>query len=205
MFNTIPGLSVTVYAGTKFTLVDGTQPNPFPLTAVQVAVDRLPDAKPPAPGMVMVFIVAFQPANADRKPASGGYFPNTINTRPGTNMVLMTLDPTKGSMVPYGTGTVANDGSNVIPDFDPAHPGKRFGLVHFDWHGQMPPPGPAVNPSPDGPCGPQEGKPVDISSGVEVITQTDIAINGGRGSISIDRTYRSLSAVAGSVRCGHVT
>ena len=59
-----PGLSVTVYAGTKFTLVDGTQPNPFPLTAVQVAVDRLPDAKPPAPGMVMVFIVAFQPANA---------------------------------------------------------------------------------------------------------------------------------------------
>ena len=129
-FKTVPGLSVTVYAGTKFTLVDGTQPNPFPLTAAQVAVDRLPDAKPPAPGMVMVFIVAFQPANATASQPVAVYFPNTINTRPGTNMVLMTLDPTKGSMVPYGTGTVANDGSNVIPDLDPAHPGKRFGLVH---------------------------------------------------------------------------
>jgi len=201
-FKTVPGLSVTVYAGTKFTLVDGTQPNPFPLTAVQVATDRLPDAKPPAPGMVMVFIVAFQPANATASQPVAVYFPNTINTRPGTNMVLMTLDPTKGSMVPYGTGTVANDGSNVVPDLDPTHPGKRYGLVHFDWHGQMPPPGPDVNPSPDGPCGPQEGKPVDISSGVEVITQTDIAIKGGRGSISIDRTYRSLSAVAGPFGVG---
>ncbi len=201
-FKTVPGLSVTVYAGTKFTLVDGTQPNPFPLTAVQVAVDRLPDAKPPAPGMVMVFIVAFQPANATASQPVAVYFPNTINTRPGTNMVLMTLDPTKGSMVPYGTGTVANDGSNVIPDLDPAHPGKRFGLVHFDWHGQMPPPGPDVNPSPDGPCGPEEGKPVDISSGIEVITQTDIAIRGGRGNISIDRTYRSLSAIAGPFGIG---
>jgi len=201
-FKTVPGLSVTVYAGTKFTLVDGTQPNPFPLAAVQVPVDRLPDAKPPAPGMVMVFIVAFQPANATASQPVAVYFPNTINTRPGTNMVLMTLDPTKGSMVPYGTGTVANDGSNVIPDLDPAHPGKRYGLVHFDWHGQMPPPGPNVNPSPDGPCGPQEGKPVDISSGVEVITQTDIAIKGGRGSISIERTYRSLSTVGGPFGVG---
>jgi hypothetical protein len=31
-FQTIPGLSVTVYAGTTLTLVDGTQPNPFPFT-----------------------------------------------------------------------------------------------------------------------------------------------------------------------------
>jgi hypothetical protein len=64
VFHTIPALSVTVYAGTTFTLVDGSQPNPFPLTAVQVPVDRLPDAKPPNPQMMMVFIVAFQPANA---------------------------------------------------------------------------------------------------------------------------------------------
>jgi RHS repeat-associated protein len=200
-FKTVPGLSVTVYAGTKFTLVDGTQPNPFPLTAVQVAVDRLPDAKPPAPGMVMVFIVAFQPANATASQPVAVYFPNTINTRPGTNMVLMTLDPTKGSMVPYGTGTVANDGSNVIPDLDPAHPGKRYGLVHFDWHGQMPPPNPS-NPSPDGPCGPKQGKPVDLSSGVEVITETDLAIRSGRGEITISRTYRTLTANAGPFGIG---
>jgi RHS repeat-associated protein len=200
-FKTVPGLSVTVYAGTKFTLVDGTQPNPFPLTAVQVAVDRLPDAKPPAPGMVMVFIVAFQPANATASQPVAVFYPNTINTRPGTNMVLMTLDPTKGSMVPYGTGTVANDGSNVIPDFDPAHPGKRFGLVHFDWHGQMPPPN-SSNPNPEGPCGPQQGKPVDLSSGIEVLTTTDVSIGGSRGTIGIERTYRTLTTNIGPFGVG---
>jgi RHS repeat-associated protein len=198
-FKTVPGLSVTVYAGTKFTLVDGTQPNPFPLTAVQVATDRLPDAKPPAPGMVMVFIVAFQPANATASQPVAVYFPNTINTRPGTNMVLMTLDPTKGSMVPYGTGTVANDGSNVIPDLDPAHPGKRYGLVHFDWHGQMPPP-PDVNPPSIG--GPTNGGAIDLASGLEVFTRSDIAMNGGKGSLALSRTYRTLSNLAGPFGIG---
>jgi RHS repeat-associated protein len=198
-FNTIPGLSVTVYAGTKFTLVDGTQPNPFPLTAVQVAVDRLPDAKPPAPGMMMVFIVAFQPANATASQPVAVFFPNTVNTSPGTNMVLMTLDPTKGSMVPYGTGTVANDGSNVIPDFDPAHPGKRFGLVHFDWHGQMPPP-PIISPPSIG--GPTDGGAIDLASGLEVFTRTDISINGGKGSLALSRTYRTLSNLAGPFGLG---
>ena len=45
-FKTIPGLSVTVYAGTTFTEADGTQPNPFPLAAIEVPVDRLPDVIP---------------------------------------------------------------------------------------------------------------------------------------------------------------
>ncbi len=54
-YQTIPGLSVTVYAGTTFTMPDGTKPNPFPLAAVQVPVDRLPDAKPNVPTMVRVF------------------------------------------------------------------------------------------------------------------------------------------------------
>jgi RHS repeat-associated protein len=199
-FSTIPNLSATVYAGTTFTLPDGTQPDPFPLTAIEVPVDRLPDAKPPAPGMVNVFIVAFQPANTEASQPVAIYYPNSINTAPGTNMVLMTLDPTRGQMVVYGTGTVANDGMQVIPDFDPAHPGHRYGLVHFDWHGQMPPPNP-TNPSPD-PCGPQQGKPVDLSSGVEVLTETDMAINGGRGNISIERTYRTLIGDAGPFGIG---
>ena len=41
----IPGLAVTAYAGTTFTMPDVTRPDPFPLAAVQVPVDRLPDAK----------------------------------------------------------------------------------------------------------------------------------------------------------------
>ncbi len=149
-FTSIPGLSVTVYAGTSFTLADGTQPNPFPLAAVQVPVDRLPDAKPNVPTMIRCFIVAFQPANTTSNEPVAVFFPNTLNTPPGTDMALMTLDPTHGQMVPYGTGAVSADGTQIVPDSDPAHPGHLFGLVHFDWHGPMPPPPPQGNPAPPG-------------------------------------------------------
>lgn len=202
-FKTIPGLSVTVYAGTTFSLVDGTHPDPFPFTAVQVPVDRLPDAKPANPNMMMVFIVAFQPANAVASQPVAVTFPNSIDTPPGVNMVLMTLDPTRGQMVPYGTGTVSNDGAAVIPDLDPAHPGHRFGLVHFDWHGQMPPPAPAVAKAPpsSGVC-PIGARPVDPASGIEVLQETDISLRGLRGGLSIERTYRTLSNEAGPFGIG---
>lgn len=125
-------------------------------------------------------------------------------------MVLMTLDPTKGQMVPYGTGAVSNNGTQVIPDFDPAHPGKRFGLVHFDWHGQMPPPDPANpdDPSPDGappcprPASPEAADPIDVSSGIQVLRNTDLAIDGLRAAVSITRTYRSLSTNGGPFGIG---
>ena len=130
---------MTVYAGTIFTLQDGTKPNPFPLAAVQVPVDRLPDLKPQVPTMIRAFIVAFQPANATTNEPVAVYFPNTLNTPPGTDMVLMTLDPTHGQMVPYGTGSVSSNGMQIVPDADPAHPGHLYGLIHFDWHGPMPP------------------------------------------------------------------
>ncbi len=47
-------------------------------------------------------------------------------------MALLTLDPTRGKMVPYGTGTVSADGTQIVPDPNPASPGHRFGIVHFD-------------------------------------------------------------------------
>lgn len=207
-FRTIPGLCATVYAGTVFTLVDGTQPDPFRFTAVQVPVDRLPDAKPFDPAMMMVFIVAFQPANTEASQPVAITYPNSVNTPPSTSMVLMTLDPTKGRMVPYGTGVVSADGNQVVPDLDPAYPGHRFGLVHFDWHGQMPPPPPVVNPLNPGPPGsgvcplPLRGKPIDISSGLEILRETDLSIAGLRGSISIERVYRSFSSETGPFGIG---
>jgi RHS repeat-associated protein len=229
-FLSIPGLSVTVYAGTTFTMPDGTKPDPFPLAAVQVPVDRLPDAKPNVPTMIRSFIVAFQPANANTNQPVAVYFPNTLNTPPGTNMALMTLDPTRGTMVPYGTGAVSPDGSQIVPDPDPAHPGHLYGLVHFDWHGPMPPPAPGPNPGPDPSCpsccspasptpspgplgpndptgpldpsGPEAGDPVDLSSGLQVVRALDIIIHGQRGSILINRVYRTLSSNPGPFGIG---
>jgi RHS repeat-associated protein len=231
-FSSIPGLAVTVYAGTTFIMPDGTQPNPFPLTAVQVPVDRLPDSKPTVPTMMMVFIVAFQPANATASQPVAVTYPNPINTPPGTNMVFMTLDPTHGQMVPYGTGTVSANGTQIVPDADPAHPGHLYGLVHFDWHGPMPPASPAVNPSPatggtgNGPgstcvgnddqtdddciipclcqigAGPLTGDPVDLGSGLYVSNKTDMVLSSGRGRVAIHRIYRTLSTIDGPFGIG---
>jgi RHS repeat-associated protein len=200
-FTTIPGLSVTVYSGTTFTMADGTQPNPFPLAAVQVPVDRLPDLKPNVPTMVRVFIVAFQPANTVASQPVAVYFPNVSSTAPGTDMPLMTLDPTHGTMVPYGTGAVSADGSQVIPDIDPAHPGHRYGLVHFDWHGQMPPPPSLLNLSRA--CGsPNFGNQVDVASGLQSNISTDLDVDGDDGDISVQQVYRDQGTTNGAFGTG---
>jgi RHS repeat-associated protein len=199
-FQTIPGLVVTVYAGTTFSLDDGSQPTPFPLVAIQIPVDRLPDAIPTS-GMLTPFIVAFQPANAVSSQPVAVNFPNPLNVPAGQSAAFVTLDPTRGFMVPYGTGTVSNDGTQFIADPDPSHPGHGYGLVHFDWHGPMAPPPNSVNPSSD-PFGPKRGDPVDVASGLLVLTNTDLAIGGARGQVSIDRVYRSGSTTAGPFGIG---
>ena len=206
-FKTIPFLSVTVYANTTLTLKDGvSQPDPFPLTAVQVQVDRLPEAFSPAvqTGPTLLgFIVAFQPPNATASQPVAVTFPNSFNTPPGTSVTLFTLDPTRGQMVPYGSGVVSNDGTQILPNADPAHAGHNYGLVHFDWHGPTAPPPNQTNPPPNydqTQC--KTCRPIDLASGLEVITSTDIAINGARGSIGIVRTYRTLSTNVGPFGVG---
>src|SRR5207247_1609016 len=142
---------------------------------------------------------AFQPANSVASQPVAVYYPNTLNTAPGTNMTMMTLDPTRGRMVPYGTGTVSADGVQIVPDLDPAFPGKRYGIVNFDWHGPMPP-GPPVNPGgckdapPEPDICPQilVGQPIDVSSGIHIMRDVDIAVAGLRGSIFLQRVQRTL-------------
>jgi RHS repeat-associated protein len=150
-FQTDPRILVTVYAGTTFTLDDGSMPNPFPLVAIEVPVDRLPDNMPSS-GMVMPFIVAFQPANATASQPVAVDFPNLLNIPPGGSATLMTLDPTHGYMVSYGTGSVSPDASRIVPNPDPNYPGHLYGLVHFDWHGPTAPPPPPTGPGPGPPC-----------------------------------------------------
>jgi hypothetical protein len=196
-FTTIPGLSVTVYAGTTFTESNGTHPDPFPLAAIQVPVDRLPDVMPVTSSGVGAFIVAFQPAETVASQAVAVWFPNTLNTPPGTDLPLMTLDPTLGRMVPYGTGTVSADGTTIIPDINPSAIPKRYGIVHFDWHGPLAGPPNENDPPPD-PNPPCSCDPVDLATGLDVITSTDISFSGNRGSIAFTRTYRT-NAVHGNV------
>jgi RHS repeat-associated protein len=200
-YSTIPGITVTVYAGTILTLPDGTRPDPFPMAAVPVPVDRLPDAPTPTAGLLRASIVAFQPADTTSNLPISVTFPNIVNTPPGVDMELDTLDPIVGELVKYGTGTVSGDGSEIVPDLDPAHPGHRFGITHFDWHGPMAPAPNANNPSPD-PHGPKGGDPVDPATGLLVFSKTDIAINGALGKVAIIRNFRSMSGTPGPFGIG---
>jgi RHS repeat-associated protein len=200
-YSTIPGVTVTVYAGTTLTMPDGTQPNPFPMAAVLVPVDRLPDAPSPTAGTLRASIVAFQPANTTSSLPVSVTFPNVVNTPPGVNMELDTLDPIVGELVKYGTGTVSADATEIVPDPDPAHPGHRFGISHFDWHGPMAPAPNGNNPCPNPPCA-KGGDPVDLSSGLLNFTKTDVSFGGARGRVSIQRTYRTLSGAPGPFGVG---
>src|SRR5579859_3575654 len=200
-YSTIPGVTVTVYAGTTLTLPSGGQPDPSPMAAVLVPVDRLPDAPSPTAGTLRASIVAFQPANTTSSQPVSVTFPNVVNTPPGVNMELDTLDPIVGELVKYGTGTVSADATEIVPDPDPAHPGHRFGISHFDWHGPMAPAPNGNNPSPD-PNGPKNADPVDAASGLMGFTKTDIAFGGARGQVSIQRTYRTLSGNPGPFGVG---
>jgi RHS repeat-associated protein len=200
-FTTIPGITVTVYANTTFTLPDGTTPDPFPFTGVQVPVDRLPDAPVDGTGTLRAFIVAFQPDNTVATQPVSVVWPNSTNTPPGVNMELDTLDSVVGNLIKYGTGTVSGDGATVIPDLDPAHPGHRYGIEHFDWHGPLAPAKNGIDPSTD-PHGPKPGDPVDAATGLLTINKTDLAFGGARGQVVISRTYRTLSGTPGPFGVG---
>ena len=202
-YSSIPGLKVTVYAGTTITMADGSQPNPYPLAALQIPADRLPDVKPQVPTMMMALIVAFQPENSTASQPIAVYYPNALNTAPGTDAALITLDPERGTMVPYGTGKVAPDGSDVIPDPDPAHSGHLYGLVRPGWHffAPPPPPPPPGPPPPPNSC-PVPGSPIYLGSGMDIIKHTDLEMVGNPLTLELDRILYTNTTYVGPFGVG---
>ena len=77
----VPAVRVKVYAGTAFTMPDGSQPDPFELIGTEVPVDRLPELMP-TNGLIMPFIIAFQPANAFSSQPVAVEYPNSLHFRP---------------------------------------------------------------------------------------------------------------------------
>jgi RHS repeat-associated protein len=103
-------------------------------------------------------------------------------------------------MVNYGTASVSPDGTQVVPDFDSTHPGHRYGISHFDWHFPLPGPAP-LEPSPDTDA-PHAGDPIDLASGLMVVTKTDIVLGGARGQVGITRIYRGATTNPGPFGIG---
>jgi RHS repeat-associated protein len=202
----IPGVTITVYAGTTLTKADGTHPSPFPLAVVEIPYDRLPELMPPNPTQDPVFAMSIEPFNSSSSQPVAVSFPNRHESPPGTDMPLTSLNPTMGIMQNYGTGAVSSDGTQVVPDLDSAHPGHRYGISHFDWH--FPTPGPTPqNLCPDatshvgGGC-PKSGDPIDLASGLPVVTKTDIGFGGARGQVGITRVFRGATTSPGPFGIG---
>jgi YD repeat-containing protein len=187
----IPGVTITVYAGTQFSLPDGTQPDPFPLSVLEIPYNQIPDYMPPNPTEDPVFAMSVEPFNSSSSQPIAISYPNRTNAAPGTDMPLTSLNPTMGMMQNYGTGAVSSDGTQIVPDTDPAHPGHLYGISHFDWHFALPFPRGQNNPCPGRVQCATGGDPIDLSSGLLVLRKTDIAFGGARGQVSIERIYRN--------------
>jgi hypothetical protein len=152
----IPGVSFVVYAGTTLTLPDGTQPDPFPMGFVPVLPDRLPFPAAQSTTAFAAFYVALEPNGTHASQPVAVTYPNVLNMPPGTKVQLAMGLTSAGSQLiaqaalsgksqapnlksilaaseSIGTATVSADGSLVVPDPDPAHPGHAFGEADFDW------------------------------------------------------------------------
>jgi RHS repeat-associated protein len=186
-----PLLTVTIPAGTTIKRPDGTTVTS--VTATAVTPDQTPMPFPV--GIAPIQLLSLQPSDAVLSQPVPVTYPNLYkNALPGDQLPLYRADHETGAYVPYGTGTVSNDGKLIVPNTDPAT-GKPYGLPAFSWHFAAPPKanpgsGQAPNP-PQNPGSCSAGGSVDLSSGTEKYTSTDIEVMGGRVPFAVSRVYRS--------------
>jgi RHS repeat-associated protein len=197
----VTGMSVTIPAGANLRNRDGS-----PVTRVSITpvpIDRTPTPLPPNVTATMVYTI--QPGGAIADVAMPVVYPNLNGANPGTQMNLYKFNHDTVQWEIYGTGHVSADGKTVNPDTDPAT-GQQFGLRDFSWYDFTPqaplsgdPGDPNGNPGDaDGSgspgsqdCGNTTPHPVDLASGVKLLSRTDIAFGGARGGLELTRFYTS--------------
>jgi YD repeat-containing protein len=129
---------------------------------------------------------------------------------PGTQIELWYFDEAPDGSRPnawaqYGTGTVTPDGGQVVPDTDPST-GKPYGQPRFccgaDYLAKKKAEADAANSNRGGSStgaagtGAKAGEPVDLSTGIFILQNTDLAVPG-RVPLALTRTYRSNGASGG--------
>lgn len=125
--------------------------------------------------------------------------PDDLDLPPGAPVELWYFDEAPDGSRPnqwaqYGTGTVSADGSQIVPDIDPAT-GKQFGQPRFCCGSNMA----AIletarqfyfgggSPRAGGDKG---GDPVDLATGLLTVSKTDLVLPG-RLPIALTRTYQT--------------
>ena len=187
---TIPGLVVTIPAGTK---IIGPDFNPVrQITITPVPVDRSPMPFPPGVTIPMLFTI--QPGGALPSQPLPITFPNVQQAPPGSVADLYFFDLKAGAWAIWGTGTVSQDGTQIVSD-----PG--FGLPRFAWHGT------AQRTSLSDEVRSRQanratgGEPVDLPTGRFTVSKTDLVLPG-RIPVTLQRFYRSENPQAGILGIG---
>lgn len=179
----IPGLEVTVPAGTRITGPDG---NPVSqITITPVPVDRTPMPFPAGVTPPMLFTI--QPGGAVPSQPLPITFPNVQHAPPGSTADLYFFDLAAGTWAVWGTGTVSADATRIASD-----PG--VGLPRLAWHlycdESCQAPSRAEAPPADNQPGITGGEPVDLFTGRFVVRKTDLVLPG-RMPIRVERVYWS--------------
>jgi RHS repeat-associated protein len=171
----IPGLEVTIPAGTRIVGPDG---NPVgQLVITPVPIDRSPMPFPPGKAAPMLF--AINPGGAVPSNPLPISFPNITEAAPGTKADMYYFDLAIGNWNIWGTGTVSADGRQVVSD-----PGTGLPRLAWHWWDRLRDFLKQLGKSTTG------GEPVDLATGAFFSDKTDLVLPG-RMPIAIQRSYRS--------------
>lgn len=134
----IPNAKIMIPPHTIIVNADG---SPVPqISLTPVPPDKLPMPLPDGvtPEQVGSFY-SLQPGGAVASNPIEISFPNFVPNSQfvpaGTTVPLWTVDHDLGTFHVYGSGKPSSDGTKIVPDFDPEHPGLKYGLTRFSWHG----------------------------------------------------------------------
>jgi RHS repeat-associated protein len=184
----IPGLEFHLPAGTTITDIDGKPAN-------QISITPIPASQPPFPLPKRVSVPLYftiQPGggvisvnNPDSPQGGWLVHPNSAQRKPGTRYHYWNYDPENKGWFVQGDGSVTAAGSTVVPD---------SGVVFNSTAGI------AVTCAPipyNGPncCGPQDGDPVDLGTGLFQYKKTDL-YEPDVIPIELTRVYRQSDPIA---------
>jgi RHS repeat-associated protein len=201
----LPGFQMRIPAGAQIIGWDG-QPN-TQMSVRRVPIDRIPVPPPPAGLFTTAAYMDYfgKPGGGTPTEPIPVTLPNDLDLPPGAQAQLWYFDEAPDGSRPnqwaqYGTGTVSNDGSQIVPDIDPAT-GKQFGQPRFccginmaaildaqrsfylggGWRAFL---------------ASFFGDPVDAATGLLVVTKTDLVLPG-RLPVTMTRTYQTNGTTTG--------
>ncbi|MBZ0160622.1 MAG: DUF6531 domain-containing protein [bacterium] len=200
----LPGVRLRIPAGTRIVGWDG-QPNEQ-VSIRTVPIDRLP--VPPLPPevnarTVYMFYFGKQGGGTPTQPIPFEA-PNDLGLAPGEKAELWYFDESSNlGEAPNawrlaGTGTVSENGTSIATDPGVGIPKFCCGAAVWSSSRVGDPQG---GPTPQKGLGTPGADPVDLSTGIFILTQTDLVLPG-RIPVSLTRTYRSGDTAPGSFGIG---